>query len=198
MKKNNKSEKFLITAGAVFIAAAVILAFYNIVTESIAGRKSDDILSSVSENIKPQSGRTPDYILNNGVEMPVNSLEGVDVAAVIDIPSLDLELPVIASYTKSNLKIAPCIYSGSAYTDDMVIAGHNYRTHFRNIGNLKNGDSVIITDMDGNRFEYTVSAVDILTPFDVEEMTSGEWALTLFTCNMSRSHRITVRCDKKQ
>ena len=38
------------------------------------------------------------------------------------------------------------------------------------------------TDAAGNRFEYKVAVVEALTPQSVEDMTSGEWALSLFTC----------------
>ena len=57
---------------------------------------------------------------------------------------------------------------------------------------LENGDEVLFTDAAGNRFEYKVAAVEALTPQSVEDMTSGEWALSLFTCTLDGKNR--VRC----
>lgn len=38
------------------------------------------------------------------------------------------------------------------------------------------------TDMEGTTLRYWVEAVDVLVPEAVEEMTDGEYGLTVFTC----------------
>ena len=52
------------------------------------------------------------------------------------------------------------------------------------------------TDAVGNRFEYRVVLTETLMPNDVEEMKSGEFDLSLFTCTVGGSYRVTVRCDR--
>ena len=49
--------------------------------------------------------------------------------------------------------------------------------------------------MDGNVFNYEVVAKETLMPTAIEEMASGDWALTLFTCTVGGSYRVTIRCD---
>jgi sortase A len=93
------------------------------------------------------------------------------------------------------LKIAPCRYEGSAYTNDLIISGHNYTSHFGKLQNLSAGDIVIFTDIEGNEFIYEVVELEILKPTSIEEMKSGEWALSLFTCTLSGQTRLTVRCE---
>ena len=73
-----------------------------------------------------------------------------------------------------NLRKGPCRYAGSAYTNNLVIAGHNYRQHFGPIRNLSYGDVVRLADM--------------------EAMITGDWDLTLFTCTTGGSARVAVRC----
>ena len=136
----------------------------------------------------------PDYLLDKNMEMPVEIINGIGYIGVLKIPSVDRELPVIAKYKYEDLATSPCRYSGSAYTDDMVICGHSYISHFRPIRNLKNGDAVIFEDVDGNVFNYTVGITEILKPTDVDRATNGEWDLTLFTCTSDSSSRFTVRC----
>ena len=58
------------------------------------------------------------------------------------------------------------------------------------------GDRVTFTDVDGNVFLYSVAEIQILQPGDVEEMLSGGWALTLFTCTLGGRTRVTVRCEE--
>ena len=78
----------------------------------------------------------------------------------------------------------------------MVVAAHNYYSHFGYLKNLSQGDEVIFTDMTGNVFRYGVIEIETLSPFAVDEMTSGDWDLTLFTCTVGGATRVTVRCER--
>ena len=129
--------------------------------------------------------------------MPVYTLDNVDYACIIEIPDLGAVLPVINETSDRNLKLAPCIYSGSVYQDDLVIAAHNYRSHFGKIKNLKQGAPVYIVDMDGNVFEYEVKSIEVLRSTAVGEMKNSDWDLTLFTCTIGGQARVTVRCEKQ-
>ena len=137
----------------------------------------------------------PDYIIEPGVEMPVVEVDGISYCALVEIPSVGICLPVSADWSMETLRFTPCRYSGSAYTNDLVIAAHNYIGHFSTLGNVGIGDPVTFTDMDGNVFRYTVSAKEVLPPTAVEEVTNGSWALTLFTCTVGGQNRVVVRCD---
>ena len=109
-----------------------------------------------------------------------------------DLPGL--KLPVISEWSDAKLKKAPCRYSGSAYLKNMIIAGHNYRTHFSGIKRLNPGDSVVFTDADGNVFSYEVTEIETVGGYDIEKMEDGDWDLTLFTCTNKGKARAAVRC----
>ena len=130
------------------------------------------------------------------MEMPVITIEQEDYLGTLTIPSLGLTLPVLDDWSYPKLKKAPCRYVGSVYQDDMVIAAHNYTTHFGSINKLRSGDTMTFRDADGNTFIYEVIELEILQPTDVEEMQTGDWDLTLFTCTVGGSSRVTVRCEK--
>lgn len=102
----------------------------------------------------------------------------------------------IISIKYEKLKIAPCRNYGSVMSNDMVIAGHNYTRHFGTLNNLKIGDAVIFTDMNGVRYPYQVEEVLTLEPTAVEEMQNSGWNLTLYTCTLSGQLRLTVRCSR--
>jgi sortase A len=48
--------------------------------------------------------------------------------------------------------------------------------------------------MAGTTYTYSVAEIDTLMPTAVEEMTDGDYDLTLFTCTYGGKSRVTVRC----
>lgn len=144
----------------------------------------------------PAAVELPDYVLNPAMEMPEKEIDGVAYIGLLQIPALELELPVISRWSYANFKLAPCRYSGSAYQDSLIIAGHNYQCYFGKLKTLSQGDAVSLTDMDGNVFHYAVVALETMPPTAVQEMESGEYDLTLFTCTVGAANRIAVRCDR--
>ena len=207
-KRKNQIGKIFTITGLLLFAAALALSVYNLWDGYRAEQSREKLLeeyrdksqniSGEGEQAEESDGQIPDYQLNPEMEMPEITLEDLDGAAcigVLEIPKIDLKLPVLSEWSYPLLKKAPCRYSGSAYLDNLVIAAHNYRTHFGKLKELETGDEVIFTDAAGNRFEYKVAVVEALTPQSVEDMTSGEWALSLFTCTLDGKNRVTVRCD---
>lgn len=192
MKKNRKGV-FLITMGLLLLAAALCITGYNIWDEYRADKVSSAVTEQLNHNIVDPSDN-PAYELNPDMEMPQMVIDGVAYIGIVEIPAYDIELPVISEWSYPLLKVAPCCYSGSIYKDNMVIAGHNYRSHFSKIKKMQIGDIVIFTDMDGNEFHYEVTATEILNPDDAEEMTNSGWNLTLFTCTFDSQHRFALRC----
>ena len=137
----------------------------------------------------------PLYRLNPQIAMPTMEIDGRQYVGVLEIPTLSLTLPIIGKWSYASLKLAPCIYSGTAYLKNMVIAGHNYDSHFGGLKNLRYGDSITFTDFDGNVFLYKVRDIETVKGTDIEGMLDGDWALSLFTCTLSGQMRITVRCE---
>lgn len=173
------------------IAAALCLTGYNLWD---AHRAADSVENIVQEMELPEETEPPAYLLDPTMDMPIVELDGNEYIGTLDIPSLELSLPVMSDWSYPKLKLAPCRYTGSAYLDDLIIAAHNYPAHFGSLGNLEEGDAVIFTDADGNQFSYTVSEIKQLPPTALEEMESGDWDLTLFTCTVGGKARVTVRC----
>ena len=209
MKSKTRLGNVLLAAGALFLAAALLLTGSNLVETYQAGQASARLSQAVFSRIESPTQEadslsqatlaggeeeTPEHLLNPEMEMPVEEIEGNGYIGLLEIPALGLSLPVMSQWSYQNLKLAPCRYSGSAYTGNFTIAGHNYSTHFGPIGGLNAGDPITFTDMQGNRFSYEVQVVETLEATAVEDMVSEEWDLTLFTCDLSGESRVTVRC----
>lgn len=196
--------------GLLLILAALCLTAYNLMTDAMASMQVQVTLEALkpeleeaeaSEAVSVQPVREtaleeiPDYLLNPQMDMPVKTVDGADYIGLLSLPAISLELPVIDQWSYESLRLAPCRYSGSAYTHNLVILGHNYAGHFRELKKLQPGDAVTFTDMDGNVFSYEVMALETLAPTAVEEMTEGDWNLTLFTCTVGGTTRLAVRCE---
>ena len=136
----------------------------------------------------------PPFVQYPEMEMPTREIDGQTYIGMVEVPALELSLPVISEWTYPRLKKAPCRYVGSVYSKDMVICGHNYDRHFGRLKDLAVGDEVRFTDMDGNVFFYSVCGTEQLGKYAVEDMLAGEWDLTLFTCTKGGRMRVTVRC----
>lgn len=209
--KTNKKGNIQIVIGLLLIAAALFLVLYNIHDDRVAQRASMEAVSSLEELIptepptEPEEEEEklryddveiPDFILNPDMDMPVKRVRGLDYIGILRIPVLNLKLPVVSEWNYTSLKAAPCRYTGSAYKNDMVIAAHNYVTHFGNLKKLQEGDIVTFTDIDGNMFIYEVLEMETLQPKDVDGMVSGDWDLTLFTCTVGGATRVTIRLNR--
>ena len=198
----NKAGIFCMLLGAALLAAALLLFSGNRSEASEAAAASEAVLPRVEAAIAERTGgagesEVPPVLPDPyDPEMTVVEIDGYGYVGYLSIPALGLELPVMAEWDYGRLKIAPCRYTGSTKTDDLVIAAHNYARHFGALQTLQPGDAVWFTNMDGVTTAYEVAAVEVLQPTAVEEMTAGEYDLTLFTCTYGGRSRVTVRCDR--
>ena len=196
--------------GLLLIAAALFLTAQNLREARLAAQAAEQALQQL-EGAAPDPEGEPDgaalpepeppipaYVLDPDMEMPTREVDGNLYIGVLEIPALELKLPILSQWSDAGLNLAPCRYLGSAYRKDLIIAGHNYKKHFGALHNLAEGDQVIFTDMADNRFAYTVSLVERLPGTAVGEMEAGDWDLTLFTCTMEGTARVTVRCALEQ
>lgn len=203
----NKKGIIWIGTGLLLIAAAFLLTGYNRYEEYKASETVNHTLQQLEavctketeysddEGTLVEAERIPDYILNPDMQMPAQKIAGQDYIGILKIPALELELPIISTWSYPNLKEAPCRYTGSVYTNDIVIAGHNYRSHFAKLEELDVGEQVVFTDMEGNVFTYAITEREILNAMEVEAMQEGDWDMSLFTCTMDGTYRVTIRCE---
>ena len=197
----NKKGAFCMAAGFLLVLASLLLTGYNVWDEGRAGDAADATFQALKFQTEEGQEELPEYILPDYLvdprfEMPTVEIDGYDYIGYLDIPSLELSLPVMSEWSYPQLKIAPCRYAGSVYLDDMILAAHNYDRHFGRLKNLEGGELVRFTDVDGNVFDFSVTELELLWPEQTEEMLSGEWDLTLFTCTLGGRQRVTVRCDR--
>ena len=196
--KRNTKGLFLMTTGLLLIASALGLAGFNLWEANRAEEISEEvavILKSTIEGVvlATPEGYVPDYMVAEEITMPKYPVNGYDYVGMLEIPCLGLKLPIINDWSYGALKCAPCRYTGSVYDSDMVIMAHNYRSHFARLSRVGMGERISFTDMDGNKFVYEAVELETLQATQIEEMTSGDWDMTLFTCTTGGQARVAVR-----
>ncbi len=205
----------VVLLGMLMIFAAGLLCVHNFRESRAAERYSGTVLDALKQNIpEPPAESRPDipvtaleedlFALYEAAEESSSSPADIIIGdaaycGYLSIPVLGLELPVMSEWSYPDLRKAPCRYSGSAQTNDLIIAAHNYDSHFGRIGTLTAGDLILFTDTAGTVHEYAVSFIEIIGGGDIAQMFSGrseDWDLTLFTCTLSGQSRVTIRADR--
>ena len=185
-----KSGVILISLGAVLILAALLLFLHNRSEDRRAGQEAESLLEDARSAMAADTDPEPQEELAEEITY--------DYAGVIAIPDLSLELPVIDQWSYARLKVAPCRQSGAAADGDLVIAAHNYKSHFGYLDRLEPGASVIFTDMEGTVYRYAVEGIRQLAPEDAEDVSSvfsSEYPLVLYTCTPGGKARVAVFCQ---
>lgn len=201
-----KLAKIMIITGIVCVVGALSLLIYNKVVSDNAARFAQEVVADLREHAYPENdgeevaeddgAHTPDNENTSDNTPDTLTVKEYEFIGYLSIPTLRLNLPVMAEWSYENLNISPCRYSGSPETDDFVIAAHNYSSHFGFINSLNKGDTVSFIDVHNKQIDYKVELIDTLSPTDVKDMTAGEYDLTLFTCTYSGQARVTVRLNR--
>jgi sortase A len=194
MKKEKKKGYVWMLVGVLFLIAALLLTAYNIWD----GKRAGDASEEIRQELIPQIGSEDEAgAIDPDMEIPTITINGNRYIGILEVPALNLSLPVMESWDYDKLRIAPCRYAGSPYKDNMVIAGHNYARHFSGLKNLPEGTEIQFVDVEGRIFRYWITDLEILKPNQTEALISGDWDLTLFTCTYGGGSRYTIRCTKE-
>ncbi len=196
---------YCIAVGVLLLLAALGLYGYNRYEDIHAGEEAQAVVQNLQERLEQttQAAASDSTAETDSEEaesdaLPVVMLDGYDYIGVISIPAIDIRLPVMSEWSYPKLKIAPCRQFGSSRTDDLVIAAHNYESHFGKLGSLSIGDNVVFIDMDGVENHYVVQKVETLQPTDVDAVEHSGYDLVLYTCTYGGKTRITVFCDRPE
>lgn len=195
----------LLILGTVLIGSALSLLLYNQQEDTQASQSVDDLIGKLQSTIA-QPTTPPDSepsetetapAETRPAEMKTVIIDGYEYIGYLSIPTLELELPVMAQWDYARLKIAPCRESGATATDDLVIAAHNYDSHFGRLKQLQPGENITFTEMDGFFNSYRVEKTVILAPDQVEDVLLSDYDLVLYTCTKGGATRVVVYCNRE-
>ena len=176
----------------------IILLIALIITTILIVKKygAQEAYEEKNEEIVEVFNKTEDKIDKNGISLI--EFDGFKVIGIIKIPAIELEYPILEQTTDEAMKVSISKYWGGDINSygNVSLAGHNNRitlTMFGKNKNLKNGDSVFLTDLTGTTVEYIIYDTFITDPDDVSILRTTDESVrevTLITCTNGRANRL--------
>lgn len=165
------------------------------------------ITSNEENSLEVMVEKMPEQLDNNTIkedklivdECEING-KTYEVIAILYIPTLEIEYPVLSSTSKELLKVSLNKYWGPNPNKqgNFCIVGHNYNTDqfFGKLHNINLGDYIQLTDMSGKTLQYCVYDTYIAEPDDTSctsQLTNGKTEITLITCTKDFKQRFIVK-----
>ena len=190
-QKNDIIRKTLIIVGVCLLVAAMVLLIVWQQSIRTAEQNSKEYVSVIRELIPEPQGAVPEERLDN--TMATLSIDGTDFVGLLEIPKYDSVLPVCDDWgTPAKY---PCRFNGSVYDHTMQIGGTSQKGQYDFFRDISVGDSVFFTDMEGNRFSYTVTDICYENNADQSILQRKDSSLTLFIKNIYAFEYIIIYCD---
>lgn len=166
-----------------------------VLNEQQSDREEIDI-SSLAKDVE-------EHIKNNEIEREIYTAPSGDTYttdAILNIPSLDINYPVLSKTTEELLKISLTKFWGGEPNEvgNYVIVGHNYRNKkmFGKLSEMKIGDEIELQDLTGRTIKYIVYDRNIVSPDDTSctsQKTNGNKEITLITCTNYGTQRLVIK-----
>lgn len=127
------------------------------------------------------------------------SYKNYAVIGIIEIPKTKIKALIVDKVTPSSITAAVGMLYGPGLNEigNTVLAAHNYRngTFFSNNKKLKVGDTIYITDSQGNKVEYHISKTYTADAMDFSYATrdtDGKREISLSTCVTDPEKRLVI------
>lgn len=189
-----KKHKFppLLVLGVLLILISFALVIASQIRTHIGAVRSQETVVRMCELLPERSAGIPGMYPHSN--MPVLEIDNTDYVAMLQIPSLNITLPVADEWNRNALLDAPARFYGSCYDHSLVIGGADNAHQFSFCDKIDNGTVIIVTDMTGTQFSYTVSRVDRSKNAESNWLVGTDYDLTIFCRDALSMEYVAVRC----
>ena len=181
---------FLVTLGAVLLAAAAALLGMHMTQEKQAAAGIPSLVKKIEAALPERSAGIMENRANS--TMAAVEIDGVDVIGLLELPGRGIKLPVAAEWDSSQQGFRPARFTGSIYDGTLIVGGSSEAGNFDFADQLDAGEEVTFTDMTGKVFRYTVRKINHADNAKAETLADAEDTLTLFV--KKNGTFLIVRC----
>ena len=194
MIKGFSIQRICILVGACLLIGAIgTLAFWGWNMNS-SEKRAQSYVNTLWEILPEPQDAVPEERRDN--TMSVLSVDGTDFVGIVEFPRYESVLPVCADWGKTSQY--PCRFSGSIYDGTMQIGATTQKGQYDFYRDLSVGDTVIYTDMEGNRYSFMITSLHYENHADHKALQQKEAPLTLFVKNIYSFEYLIVFCDVSQ
>ncbi len=204
----------------VVIAIFIVLGFwgYDIYQKYYTNKDLNEAVDEFNNRVIAMRNTVDENLTTNDIDIQINineiqntsnsggnsniakqTYKGFTVVGKIEIPAIKANYPVLDRTSPASMKASVGVLYGVGLNKigNTVIAGHNYRngTFFSNNKNLKLGDIIYITDLEGVTVKYTIYNIYTTTSSDFEYAnrdTAGKREISLTTCTDDVNARLVI------
>ena len=173
------------------VAGAVML------VDGVSAKQSEKDAAQILEKTQtmmPQSmDRVPEERGNN--TMASMEIDGVNVIGVLSFTGYGRTLPLAGSWDTGLVSSMPCRFTGSIYDESLIIGAVDGENQLPFAARMEVGDQIVLTDMEGGRYTYRVSAIHHARSATLEKLQEGDYPLTIFVKDSNTSEYLLIRCQ---
>ena len=192
--KKNKIINFIIIIGILIIMIWLIIDEY----------KEKQIPKNPSENISNTQNIQKDTKQKTyPKEKVVSKYKGYDVIANLKIPKIKLETNILKNFSEEAMRACVTKLEGPNpnTNGNFCIVGHNFKNMFKNLKELKKGDTFTMSDNNIGKVTYEIYDIYTVVPTDtscLSQKTNKIKEVTLITCTTDSKKRIIVKAREME
>lgn len=189
-KRREALRKICLWSGVALLVAGVAVLFFWQCSIGVSQQRAESYVEMLRAAMPEAQGAYLEERRDN--TMSVFSLEGIDFTGILEMPQHNSALPVCAAWDSAKY---PCRFSGSIYDGTVQIGATSQKGQYDFYREISVGDGVFFTDMEGNRYAYTVTDLRYEKHADQTALQKEDADLTLFVKNIYGFDYIVIFCD---
>ena len=136
-------------------------------------------------------------------EKVVSKYKGYDVIANLKIPKIKLETNILKNFSEEAMRACVTKLEGPNpnTNGNFCIVGHNFKNMFKNLKELKKGDTFTMSDNNIGKVTYEIYDIYTVVPTDtscLSQKTNKIKEVTLITCTTDSKKRIIVKAREME
>jgi len=210
MKKNSIELKIYKAIFYMLLIAAIVvigMIIYKYGSNQKNEKESQEVVEAFSNiDFSENSENSEEQTEESQVQL---EYKGYKVIGIVKIPKINLEYPILEigdidpDNAKAPMKVSIIKYWGENVNDygNLSIAGHNNKdgTMFGKTKKLEKGDIVELTDLKGQKIQYSIYDIFVTDPNDVSILLPKDEVIrevTLITCTNGNKERLILKAKE--
>ncbi len=177
-RKKDPASLVCLILGILLIAGAIGYIVYDLLSARLSVGDNEEILAAAEKLIPSVRDAFPEERGNN--TMPSLAVKGTNISAILEFLSRGAKFPVRSAWDSNAVKSIPCVHSGSIYDRTLMIGVTDRKGQVDFAEEINVGERLTLTDMEGDRYSYTVSSIKHSAKYDPDKWSEQESDLVIF------------------